>query len=161
MINQPRGIVAAWGVAFLTLASAASAGTSSEPAVPQAVVGNGSPAAQAQQGARPARVAVTLRGDTIAASPNRIVRGRTTLVVRNAGPDRVTFLIARHSGGVGSLPRWEGLYFVPAGEIAGRLGPMAPGAQKQLTLTLARGSYLLVESSVGRFVNAAMPLDVR
>ena len=91
----------------------------------------------------PALFTVTLHRTTVGA-PSAAIRGRTTVVVRNARAGATSFVLARHSGGLNSLPRLEGMPFVPADEIVGRLHRIPTGKQRQLVVTLTTGSYMVV-----------------
>jgi hypothetical protein len=55
-------------------------------------------------------------------------------------------LIARHQGGFGSLPRYNGNAFVPSNEIVGSIESVSAHTQKLVTRTLKPGGYLLVTS---------------
>jgi hypothetical protein len=89
----------------------------------------------------------------------RVAPGQITFVVRNAGTGTAAFLLAR-AADAASLPRVEGVPFVPADLVVARRNGIAAGASRKLTRGLARGDYLLVESTTGTFVRAATSLRV-
>jgi hypothetical protein len=105
------------------------------------------------------RVHVTLHDSAVALQRRRVAPGRVTFVVRNAGTGTAAFLLAR-TGDVDSLPRVEGVPFVPAGLVVARRNGIRAGASSRMTRGLARGDYLLVESTTGTFVRAATSLRV-
>jgi hypothetical protein len=107
---------------------------------------------------------VTLHTRVIACMPRRTRPGRTTIVVRNARGGVESFVLARHAGGPESLPRFYGVPFVPAYEVVARLHGIRPGAEQRVTVTLARGSYLLVATANASgvvFADEVTPLHVR
>ena len=108
---------------------------------------------------------ITLHPQAVGSAPRHGTRGRTTLVVRNARAGPESFVLARHDGGLQSLPRFEGMPFVPAGKVVARLHRIRAGGQQRVTVTLASGSYLLVataNASFGMvFADAVRPFNVR
>jgi hypothetical protein len=106
------------------------------------------------------RVRVTLHDSAVTLRPRRVAPGRVTFVVRNAGTGTAAFLLARSGGGLPPLPRFEGIPFVPADLVVARVNGIRAGASRALTRSLARGEYLLVESTTGTFVRAATSLRV-
>lgn len=100
--------------------------------------------------AKPARAAkqvvnVTLQRGGIGYTPSHLATGRTTLVVHNSGGAAVTFVIARHSGGMASLPRYIGMPFIPREEIIARTR-LSSNTQRKVSLMLAHGNYLVLTS---------------
>src|SRR5262249_31736013 len=91
------------------------------------------------------KVMLSARG--VGLSRNDVDAGRTTLLVRNRRAAAKAFLIARHTGGLDSLPHFSGLAFVPRDEIVGPVEAVSGGKQKQVRRTLRPGSYLLVMST--------------
>ena len=112
-------------------------------------------------------VNVMLARGSIVLVPRRVAAGQTTLVVRNQRDAVTAFVLARHTGGLNSLPRFYGRPFVPREEIVGSITQLNPDGQKRLRLVLGRGNYLMVTSSGGMYdgggpilVDTAMPIAV-
>jgi hypothetical protein len=85
-------------------------------------------------------------GGAIDVSRSHLAPGPATLAVRNTHGGSTVFLIARHQGGFGSLPRYNGNAFVPSNEIVGPIESVSAHTQKLVTRTLKPGGYLLVTS---------------
>jgi hypothetical protein len=130
-LNRSSGIGAASATTLLALV----AGVSTASAQPAAA----KPAHAAQV------VNVMLHSSSIGFAPNRVLSGRTTLVVRSRRSASITFILARHTGGLNTLPRYNGVPFVPREEIV-RISRLTTGTQKRLTLMLTTGNYLLLTS---------------
>lgn len=130
-----RGIAAAFGAALVAALAA-------------------SPASAA------GRVGLTFRAGALDRAPGRVAEGRTTFAVRNAGPTALTFLVARHAGGLDTLPRLEGVPFVAPETIVARLDGIRPRAQRVVSTPLRDGEYLLVATTNAPFVTAASRLLV-
>jgi hypothetical protein len=116
-----------------------------------ALVAGVSTASAQPAAAKPAQAAaqvvnVMLHTGSIGFAPNRVLPGRTTLVVRNGRSASTTFIIARHTGGLNTLPHYNAMTYVPREEIVGRISRLTPGTQKRLTLMLATGNYLVLTS---------------
>ena len=100
--------------------------------------------------AKPARadkqvVNVSLQRGGIGYTPSHLMTGSTTLVVHNSRPAAVTFVIARHSGGMASLPSYIGMPFIPREEIVARTR-LSSNTRRRVSLMLAHGNYLVLTS---------------
>jgi len=92
-------------------------------------------------------VKVELQRGTIGYDPGHVAAGRMKLLVHNARKQTTTFIIARHTGGMLTLPRYSGMPFIPREEIVARLPRLAPRSQQRLSLTLAHGNYAVLTSN--------------
>jgi hypothetical protein len=90
-------------------------------------------------------VNVMLHTSSIGFAPNRVLSGRTTLVVRSRRSAPITFIVARHVGGLNTLPHYNGMPFVPREEIV-RISRLTNGTQQRFSLMLTNGNYLLLTS---------------
>jgi hypothetical protein len=109
-------------------------------------------------------VTVTLRRSSVVCLSRTPTRGRTTFVVRNARAGVTSFVLARHAGGLLTLPRIEGMAYLPAEEVVARLHRIPVGRQRRIAATLAPGEYLLVatiDASGPIFVAAAVTIRAR
>ena len=135
-LHRHKGIGAACATALVALLVGVSTGSAQPVAAKRA-----GPTAQV--------VNVTVQRGGIGYKPSHLVAGRTTLVVHNGGRAAVTVAIVRHSGGMTSLPRYNGMPFIPREEIVGRTR-LSSNSQGRLSLMLTHGSYLVVTSE-GQF----------
>ena len=131
-LYRNRGIGAASATALVALLAGVSTGSAQSVA------------------AKPARadkqvVNVTLQRGGIGYSPSHLMTGSTTLVVHNGRGAAVTFVIARHSGGMASLPRYSGIPFIPREEIVASTR-LSSSTQRRVSLMLTHGSYLVLTS---------------
>src|SRR5262249_23460223 len=101
--------------------------------------------------AKPTRTAeqvvnVELQRGTIGYHPGHVAAGRMTLAVHNGRKLPTMFIIARHTGGMLTLPKYTGMPVIPREELVARLAQLAPGTKQQLRLTLAHGNYAVFTS---------------
>jgi len=108
--------------------------------------GSAQPTAAKPASAAEQVVTVVLQHGTIGYTPEHVAGGRMTLVVHNGRKQATTFILARHNGGMPSLPEYSGMHFIPREEIISRLTRVAAGSQLRLTLTLAHGNYAVLTS---------------
>jgi hypothetical protein len=130
--HRISGIGAACASALLALVFGVSSGSAQPTA--------GEPAVAAEQ------VNVVLQRGTIGYTPGHVVAGRMTLVVHNGRKQTTTFIIARHNGGMLTLPSYSGMPFIPREEIVGHLTRLSPGSERRLTLILVHGNYAVLTS---------------
>jgi hypothetical protein len=107
------------------------------------------PASGATDAPAPAErfLAVTLYGQSVGCGPHAVPRGLRTLVVRNARASAESFVLARHAGGMSSLPSFYGRPFVPRYAVAARLHGIPAGTERRIAVTLAPGEYFLVATA--------------
>jgi hypothetical protein len=102
----------------------------------------------------PVAVTVTLDPGELTVAPRSLAAGMRTIVVRNRSDQSREFQLVR--GGVASLVRVEGTYFLPeAARIVRSFGRLGPRARTRATLSLRRGDYVLVARSASAVVAAA------
>ena len=123
-----------------------------------AAVGSAQPTAAKPTRTAEQMVSVELQGGTIGYTPGHVAAGRMTLAVHNGRKQPTTFIIARHTGGMPTLPKYSGMPFIPREEIVARLLQLAPGTKQQLRLTLAHGNYAVLTSK--RVLNGDSPIIV-
>jgi len=129
-LYRSKGIGAAVATALVALLAGVSTGSAQPVAAKR-----GGPAEQV--------VNVTVQRGGIGYRPSHLVAGRSTLVVRNGRRAAVTFVIARHSGGMMTLPRYSGMPFIPREEIVAHTR-LSSSTQRRLSLMLTHGSYLVL-----------------
>jgi|SRR5215207_3267925 len=109
------------------------------------------PASAATDAPAPAQaerfLAVTLYRQSVGCGPHAVPRGLRTLVVRNARASAESFVLARHAGGMSSLPSFYGRPFVPRYAVAARLHGIPAGKERRIAVTLAPGEYFLVATA--------------
>jgi hypothetical protein len=107
-----------------------------------------------------ARVLVTLAAQDTLAAPRAVAPGTHAVVLRNLGARERRVAIVRVPGGIASLVRFEGLFFLPAGSrVVHDLGHVRPRATSHVRVRIRPGAYLLA-SFEGSAVAAARPLTV-
>jgi hypothetical protein len=104
----------------------------------------------------PVAATVTLETTAMTVSPRTLAAGTRTLVVRNRSAQSREFQLVRLIGGLASLTRVEGMYFLPeAARVVRSFGVLPARAQSRATLSLRRGDYVLVARSASAVVAAA------
>jgi uncharacterized cupredoxin-like copper-binding protein len=94
---------------------------------------------------------VTLKEFTLKVTPAAAKAGKVTFVVRNVGALEHEFEIVRWAKGPASLPLKGQRAKAPSGAELGEIEDIEPGQTKQITLTLAKGSYVLICNVPGHY----------
>ena len=92
---------------------------------------------------------VTLREWAIARAPASATAGKITFIVKNSGKSKHEFIVMRTNVPAGKLPAKNGR--VSEKGSKGEIGDLAPGVTKRLTLTLAKGKYVLICNIAGHY----------
>jgi uncharacterized cupredoxin-like copper-binding protein len=92
---------------------------------------------------------VALREWVIAPAPAAATAGKITFTVKNSGKARHEFVVIRTNTAAGKLPVKNGRASEKGSK--GEIGNLAPGATKKLTLTLAKGKYVLICNLSGHY----------
>jgi hypothetical protein len=102
---------------------------------------------------------VAPRGTVLA--PSRLAPGAHTVVLRNRTDAARRLRILRIPGGIAALPRFEGMFLLPAStRVVSDLGTVRPHRVARVRVRLRPGSYVLAALD-GIAVAAARPLTVR
>jgi uncharacterized cupredoxin-like copper-binding protein len=75
--------------------------------------------------------------------------GKITFIVKNSGKARHEFVVIRTNVPAGKLPVKNGR--ASENGHKGEIGNLAPGATKKVTLTLAKGRYVLICNFSGHY----------
>lgn len=104
-----------------------------------------------------ALVHVTMREWRVASSARSIPAGRVTFAVRNAGtrPHEFKVVTARQGAVKAFAVRHDRAVLHG---VKGGLRPLRPGETRRLTMTLARGRYVLLCNLVGHYRRATIPV---
>jgi hypothetical protein len=137
--HRSHRIAAACTAAIVVAVAAGVSATASGGATRASAIPN-----KAERGTAQRLLTVTMHARGVGYAPRPATPGRTMLVVRNARAETESFVLAHHVGGVQSLPRFEGVPYVPPGEVVASLHGIRAGGQQRVAVTLASGSYLLV-----------------
>jgi uncharacterized cupredoxin-like copper-binding protein len=92
---------------------------------------------------------VKLREWAIAPVPAKATAGKITFVVKNSGKTRHEFVVIRTNLPADKLPTKNGRASEKGQK--GEIGDLLPGATKRLTLTLAKGKYVLICNLSGHY----------
>jgi uncharacterized cupredoxin-like copper-binding protein len=92
---------------------------------------------------------VVLREWALVPSPATAAAGSITFTVRNRGKTRHEFVVLRTNVAADKLPVKNGRASEKGQK--GEIGNLAPGATKRLTLTLAKGKYVLICNLSGHY----------
>lgn len=92
---------------------------------------------------------VTVKEWVVAPVPAHATAGKITFVVRNTGKTRHEFVVIRTNLAPGKLPVKNGRASEKG--TKGEIGNLPAGSTKRLTLTLAKGKYVLICNLSGHY----------